>query len=440
MLFDEKLAALAGFDDLDERPEDKILIVLGNLDVIPATLTSFVRNGGAVLLASDRPLREPVARQQLLAVAGVGIGENTLQCIDNKSCYQWLFYCPYAVPLQGRGPDLFSDPVTGRAREVATNVPSYLVKERPVGDVAPIATLPDGCFFDGDERRFEGPGRRHRPLFAVAGDFGKGRALVMADHSVFINEMMLPTDNGNFDFTANAIGWLRDGRRTKVLFVDERGIQTKFEIPLKSINIPPEEAMRMLFANRNEILAAGENVLGRVEADGAFDRGLMNVLDRAGMPPGRIVLFALVILTGLFGLFAVYRISFRGRFHHDLTAPILATAIDRNLPVAALAEQRHRTLLAGGNLAEPAMHLARQWFARFGVEAFTGRMPTVEFRAGWWQRQMLSVRLRAVWRVAAGQWGRVASSGLGALERDLSFLRAAHARGEWRLSSAGIEG
>jgi hypothetical protein len=384
------------------------------------------------LLSGDRPLRNRVAQQQLRAVAGVSIGGYTLHCLEEKSCYKWLDYCPLVVPLPEREPNLFSDLVTGRSRGVATNLPSFLVMERRAGQVGPIATMPDHCVHPpGEVLRLLQP--EGRPLFAVAGEFGKGRVLVMADHSVFINEMMLPTDNGNFDFTANAIGWLRDGRRTKVLFVDERGIQTKFEIPLKSINIPPEEAMRMLFANRNEILAAGENVLGRVEADGAFDRGLMNVLDRAGMPPGRIVLFALVVLTGLFGLYAVYRVGVRGRFHHDLTAPVLATAIDRNLPVAALAEQRHRVLLAGGNLAEPAMHLARQWFARFGVETFGGPMPALESRGTWWHRRRMAARLRGVWRLAAGQGGHVAPRRLEALERELSKLRAAHERGEWRL-------
>ena len=231
---------------------------------------------------------------------------------------------------------------------------------------------------------------------------------------------------------------MRDGRRTQVLFVDERGIQTKFEIPLKSINIPPEEAMRMLFANRNEILAAGENVLGRFEAEGRFDRGLMNVLARAGFPPSRLGWYALVVLTALLGLYALYRIGFRGRFHHDLTAPMLATAIDRNLPVAALAEQRHLTLLASGNLAEPAIHLARQWFARFGVETFRGPMPALESRGNWWHRRRLAARLRGVWRLAAGQGGRVAPRRLEALERDLIDLRDAHKRGEWRLSAAVI--
>ena len=413
--------------------------MLGNLEVLPPTLAGFVRRGGAVLLASDRPVRNPEARRQLLDLAGVGIGTDTLHHRDGESCYKGLDYCPFVFPVGEGESTLFSDPLTGKTRDVATNVPSFLVGGPQRGRVRPIATLPDQCVLDANEVLFQRR-RADRPLFAVAGEYGEGRVLVMADHSVFINEMMLPTDNGNFEFASGVVAWLRgdDARRNEVLFVDERGVQTKFEIPLKSLNIPPEEMMRLLFANRNEILATGERVMGRLEAEGAFDRGVMKLLDRAGLPPGRLGRYALLISTALAGLYTLYRVGFRHRFRHDPTAPLLATALDRNLPVAALAEQRHRALLAGGNLAEPAMHLARQWFARFGVESFRGEMPALEARGEWWGRWRMAARLRGVWRLAAGREGRVTARRLARLERDLFDLRAAHKRGEWRLSAEAV--
>ena len=93
------------------------------------------------------------------------------------------------------------------------------------------------------------------------------------------------------------------------------------------------------------------------------------------------------------------------------------------------------TMLASGNLTEPATHLARQWFARLGVEAFDGPMPTLDARGGWWRRRRLATLLRESWEVAAGRGRRITPRRLKALERNLSELRAAHERGEWRLSA-----
>ena len=367
-------------------------------------------------------------------LAGVSIYSQTLYCVEPKTCYKGLQHCPFVVPIVEAKPALFADSQPGQPLNLATNVPSCLTVERRAGSVQPIATLPLHCQFDTHKGRFEMLGS---PTFAVAGDFGKGRVLVLADHSLFINEMMLLDDERNFIFASNAIAWLRgdDPKRTKVLFVEEGKIQTKFEIPLKSLNIPPEEALRLLFEKRNEILATANNVLVRLEDQGAFDNGVMNLFDRAGFPPSRLARYAFVALTIALGLYVVYRVGIRGRFRHDLTAPMLPIVLDRNLPVAALAEQRHLTLLERGNLSEPAMHLARQWFASLGVEAFDGPRPGLDARGGWWRRRQLAARLREAWRLAAGRESRVTLEQLKAIERNLSELRAAHERGEWRLAA-----
>ncbi len=438
LLFDEQLTALDDWSDLEEKPETKILIVLGDLDVLPKGLIEFARKGGAVLIASDRRPSRVGVGDSLREMAGVSIRPHTLNCYAPIKCYRGLQHCPLVYQTVGALPALFNDPKTGQPLSVATNVPSFLTVERRGSPVRPIATLPLECTFETPKglSRLWGV-----PLFAVAGDVGEGRVLVLADHSIFINEMMLPQDNGNVDFASNAIAWLRGddaNRRTQVLFVEEGKIQTNFEIPLKSINIPPEEIARLLFEKRNEILVTANNVLVRLEDQGSFDNGVMNLFDRAGFPPARLGRYAFVALTIALGLYALYRVGIRSGFRHDLSAPMLPIVLDRNLPVAALAEQRHLTMLARGNLSEPATHLARQWFARLGVEAFDGQMPTLDARGGWWRRRRLAARLGEAWRVASGHAGRVTPQRLRVIERDLSELRAAHERGEWRLFAAII--
>src|SRR5205823_1025205 len=103
--------------------------------------------------------------------------------------------------------------------------------------------------------------------------------------SVFINEMMLPQDTQNVEFATNAVTWLKGGQRQRVLFVEEGRIETKLEIPLKSISIPAEEALRLLFERRNDILQSGDRLVAQFENENSFNRKLLEVLARAGVSP-----------------------------------------------------------------------------------------------------------------------------------------------------------
>src|SRR5262249_30043110 len=150
---------------------------------------------------------------------------------------------------------------------VATNDPSALIQGGLPDGIERLATLPMLCQTTGDFWNM----RVRRPLFMVGGELGEGRVLVLADHSIFINEMMLPNDNENVEFTIACVRWLRGdttskrGRRTKVLFVEEGQVQTKLEIPLKSAIIGPDEMLRLIWANRDMLLVKAEDTLVDLE-------------------------------------------------------------------------------------------------------------------------------------------------------------------------------
>ena len=130
------------------------------------------------------------------------------------------------------------------AEVVASNAPSYL--EQRDGTLSPLAWLPE------DIRRESGvlfiPGQTF--LFAAGGKVGVngGRALVMADHSIFINEMMIQRDDANVEFSYNCLKWLSEAGgndpRTKVLFVEDGNVKATFEVPLK--DMPAELIDRIL--------------------------------------------------------------------------------------------------------------------------------------------------------------------------------------------------
>src|SRR5262249_45044725 len=142
-------------------------VLLGKTDRladIPGGLTAFVKGGGAVLLATDRPLTDKANREELERAAGVAVTRQTLVCRPppvhlSEFCYHGLDYCPFLFPpAGGANPDLFRDPHREGAApplRVATNVPAMLVhgvsptgQPRLPGDVRLLATLPRFCYYE----------------------------------------------------------------------------------------------------------------------------------------------------------------------------------------------------------------------------------------------------------------------------------------------------
>jgi hypothetical protein len=451
ILYDNDCTALKSFDELKDDPSKSILIVFGDLDRItdvPGGLANFVKAGGAVLLASDRPLSDGNASAQLLAIAGVRIGEETVFLNPHfrfRTPYKGLPYCPILEPVAGTSPALFSgDAKEGSpALSVATNVPTHLVHVRRLRGVNDLARLPAGCQYDPTAKELQ-QGFWGRPLtdptFLVGGDVGDGgRVLVAADHSVFINEMMLPDDTNNVEFSINCIRYLRDGeQRSRVLLIDEGGIQTKFDVPLKSAQIPFDEMVDLLFEKRNHIIKAGADGLVRLERNNAFNNAAGRLLARLDNPPGRLFAIVATLATIALLIFGMIRLGILGRFSHDSRVAPLALAVGRTQPAAPLVQQRNYALLRLGRMNEPAGQLARRWLLSQGIappdESSSGEIPAT-VKGGWWAGRGLRRKLNRVWLLAAGRSRETTSPAqLWQLQRELEALAASRQRGEWQPS------
>jgi hypothetical protein len=378
------------------HPSESLLIVLGktdflNRDNLPEGLAAFVAQGGAVLIATDRAPGFEAPQEMLRQAAGVQVlGQPVLGPDTAAALYRDKAFCPFLIPVRDAEPNLFRGPrldPTARLR-VATNVPTWLRVFEPglPAGVHRLAMLPPGSspeppprgapgllnrvpwehLRDAFARAFPANGERG-PLFAVGGTRGDGRILVLADHSIFINQMMLPTDNDNVEFTYNALEWLRDHKqRTRVLLVQDGVVRTDLDVPLKEVALPPEV-----------IAAAADEVLANLEHEDAFNRKLLEWLEgRSGNNPDRIARWALEALTVLVLLYAAYRVLIRGRHRLETAVPLLAHAAAGHTPAAPLLEQRYQAARRAGNHWETAHHLARQWFATLAPAAAGPRPPT----------------------------------------------------------------
>jgi hypothetical protein len=451
LLFELHFQPLRGWNELAEnKPSESLFILLGNPDGLsekyfdhyfPGGLRSFVAKGGAVLIATDMPT-EGEAGKNLSALAGVTVTGETLaighESIDRQLIQDYLYnnfpYCPYVRPLEdsnvpgklaafvGAGrPDLFHSfpPGDQPLMKVATNAPSRLKESRVrlLSGIHQLARLPAEC-----QDASSHPNRPVRdkmgPLFAVGGSVGKGRVLVLADHSIFINRMILPRENDNLQFAANCLHWLRGGtstltealqaarsssldqlvgQRNKVLFWDDGKIQDNFEVRLTRMPAPPS------LPSEQAIVAAIDKTIARLEDTDAFNRALLERID--GVPGGRerILRSAVILLTWAALLFLGYRFLWRARYRPELAVPLLSKALREHEPNVSLLDQRRRALLRLGNVWEMGHRLARECFESAGV-ALTGASPprVVKAQGNLWQRWRINRRVARLWRLARG--------------------------------------
>jgi hypothetical protein len=466
ILFERGFHPLESFNELDEHT---ILIVFGDGRQLTGGVRSFVDRGGALFLATDKALPR-AGEDALTETAGVRVTGRSVICKDADSCYHGLDYCPFLLPIRGENPDLFRNltPQGASVSTVASNAPSYLERAaRSTGKpfLLGLASLPDNCSLEGVPNQFQSP-----PLFAVGGNKGKGRVLVLADHSIFINEMMLPPDNGNVEFTYNCLEWLRgDAKegRTKVLFVEDGKVNPRFNVPLKEM--PDELVKRLLEYLRQHPDEAAKLALNIVAhypretaklaldaADAAdktaqkiapeAERSLQEFDERDGFNDGLVQMFAdkdgsadgllrslAVWLAVLVVLYGCYKIGWKARHRTDLQGPLLSVALYRLDPADTVVEQRRRDLIRGDNLWEPARDLARQCLAASGLPA-AAVPPRVVVQGGWLRQWTMTGRVRRLWRLAYGPPTRISLSQWQRLLREAQQVMTALASGAVALS------
>lgn len=477
LLFELNFQPLLRFEDLQANPSESLFIMLGDPRCLsrrnlPNGLSSFVKQGGAVLIATDE---ETVgeAGKELSDLAGVVVTGEKLYCGDYTYNYGNSAWCPLLEPsaddspfsglmkridplaaafgARGR-PELFRNLHSGDPTlRVATNTPSRLQKRAsiwwPFAGLPSLARLSAGWLPNGPEPIIL---PKQDLLFAVGGTVGQGRVLVLADHSIFINRMMLPHDNGNMEFAANCLRWLRGdasspleiigaakrgnglqqliGQRRRVLFWEDYHVHNNFEVPLKKM--PPVRP------SEPAIVAAIDKTIARLEDEDIFNRELFASMD--DLPGGRrqVYRYTVYLLTLAAAMLLAYRFVWRARHRAESAVPPLAEAVRGHEPKVSLLDQRRRALLRLGNLWEMGHRLARECFESAGVAVTGASPPRVEIAYGGWRK-------RWRWRSSVDRLWRLARSDApiplspAALRyrlRELDELKTALANGTIRLT------
>jgi hypothetical protein len=425
LLHQLKLQPLASVGDLAKADPKRTLIVAfrgaeakGRDPLNDINVLNFVQNGGAVLVATDQKTSGGWANDFDVQVYGTKVFAIGFPCYkDHASCPFVDEAAPDTVPR------LFHSVSTPdrHLTNVATNLPSHLKSSNNLENVAYFSSL---C----REEAVKAPLRKP-VLFAQQKRYDSGgKIFVMADHSVFINEMLLPAgrDDDNLEFTLNLLNWLSTTLdvtqpRDHVLFIDQTGkVETNFTAllqlaqPMPEFNNPKEllrflwENREMLWENRDKLWAhrdMASELASSAEQSGLFQE-IEGQLDE--IVGSNIESWWIPKALLLFGLLIVFALSVRrfiaGRFRFPKAAPRLSMALDRSRPRGSLLDQRLRGSLRGGQCYEAARIRARQMFAdlEWTPAEEGGNLPRVDIHAGWWQRRALARDLRSLWKIAFG--------------------------------------
>ena len=302
---------LTSLDKIENDPKRTVLIILGNMDSVylgSDQLRDFVADGGAMLVATDQR-----SSDALRVAFGIQVTGNHLMATDKKYAYrEFDLRSPWITEFD-REPD---HPLARGIDRIATNAPSYL--ENVPDDFHLLARFSHvrdmrGIFEDFGRIVFS------PPPFAVFKE--DSHVLVLADQKVFVNGMILRTDNDNFDFAYNCIDWLREsGQRNKVLFIENGKIITEFPHDLFSPVKPKIPAPAAALVNQ---LVAG------LERENFFDKMIYDTF-----PLGQILrVVSLILTTGLI-LLCLYRLV-RARYRIESQAPLFAVSVSLLAPSLA---------------------------------------------------------------------------------------------------------
>jgi hypothetical protein len=340
------LQPLATQEEADTLKAGEVaIIVFGQpwpLERLSGKLRSFINAGGRLLFATDRQT------SALETDFGIRVDGRLLGIeVSSALAFHGLSQCPFVMALQNTERSIF----LGYSR-IATNRPSFLeITGRSAKPIRPLARLPRDVEIERGESVGFLPRQRlgRAAIFAAGGVVGKGRILVLADHSVFINDMMLQPDNDNFDFALKALQWLigspagGGAAPNRVLFVDEGAVVTNFNVPLKTspgIPVPTAEALNQL-------------LLG-TEFDNVFNRLILHRFS-----PGQVLSVLALVLTGAMLAYGSVRIA-QSSHSIDPQAPLAVLNAGSAIPSPGLIDQRHQTMLSEGKLWEAAREIARQ--------------------------------------------------------------------------------
>lgn len=390
-----------------------------------ATCRQVLEAGGSVLLAADRPTDWTPYFPPRTSSA-----QTTNSAPLNYSASRNWARQPRCPLAEGRTPTPRDtiDIALNRAQlgewglfaglTVATNAPATVVVTRPGPYLARrLAEFPPRTI-DGNTDRLLPP----ESLLAVGGS-GPGpdgfRVLLMADPSVFSNQMLTavdgrrPADNGQF--ANNVVTWLTaDGTRKTCLFVADGNPVTRFDqvkyAAVPEVTPPPIDIDPLDPKLQKSLTDFGNQAVDRLQTNDVPNKQIVGDSDLNGLMFGRAAR-RLAAAAGVFGLVLLATAAWRTRHRPANRTP--------DTPAAP----------AGVDYTGPVTTYLIDLFAAAGRMPTAGRPPRLAGPAA----GTLGPDIRILWEVAAGTDARpVTAERWRELRPLIEAVEGGHRAGRWR--------
>jgi hypothetical protein len=226
-------------------PREKVLVSLGAFGDLPVDVEEYLEQGGALLIATDR------GDDGAPRLFGLDLTKGPAETSNPDAAFHGYPDCPVVTRLD------HEHPLTDGVLSVVANRPGWIyVGSRERWRV--VAMLP----------RIRGLALG-LPFIVARETPTDGRIVVIADQSVFANQMLLYEDNARF--AINVLRWLGDGRTSMLVLDDLHPVaprapeQVQVEIPPPT----PEEVRDALRQLPPETLVDfGNAVAATVEDEG----------------------------------------------------------------------------------------------------------------------------------------------------------------------------
>jgi hypothetical protein len=461
-------------DDIGTRHnyEDVIVVILGPSVPGRVDAAGYARralaNGGAVLIAMEDPANlAPYFPAPSASDARV-TGEVVVAKDRTTPCYGGKLFCPFVAPtpqpriaLGDLNFVLDDSPhwsLFAGLDRVAVNTSGALAVEKPNRYVETVvARFPQGCLAQrGGLAARDLPADR---AFALAGSGNAKnpfRCLVLADPSVFSNQMLLTSAppqgeqdrsvaaTHNLQFADRVVNYLRGPlNRTQCLFIENGTVRNSFDdVNIAALQSPPLPIPPPPNPLDPEVQRKTTDFINRSIADWQANDGP----NRAAAGPApeyhkftKAVQF-LAAITAVLLLIALIRRAWRGR--HEPDVPPVPTDTGRvagSGPPGSLARRREEILQAG-DYTDVVRDYLRDLFVSRGlptsVPESARTMPEVVVRGP--GNTTLREYLRILWGVVHGQNPRpVTYTRWKELEPMIDAVRRAAEDGRWRFAESG---
>jgi hypothetical protein len=271
-------------------------------------------------------------------------------------------------------------------------------------------------------------------LFAAGGLYAQGRYLVLADHSIFLNQMLLASTDGvnrlnsNLEFTIACIDWLKGTQeRDRCLFVEDGEVKTDFEIhfPEKDESDLAKILKLLTFLEAN---GNGNKIVAKLE-----DADFFNSLLRAHYSTREIIRTFIIILVCL-SIFMLFWMTIRNRSGTDPARALVTPELAAMIPRGDVLHQRFDSLNEVENVYEAARQLIRDFLSGLDAEPDVGGLPPkLVIEDGYEDEDGLRRKLGRLWRIAYdGEPVKVAPATWGVIKQDIKDVLADADDGWWK--------